>query len=70
MKTNNPHNKPETGLSVCCNAPTNTIPASMGEPSLTFCSHCKAETKIVWKPMFERISKGHYRKIYYELTNK
>lgn len=67
MKTYNPHHNMQVGLSDCCNAPTNTIPPSLGDPALTFCSHCHTESKIVWKPMYEQVSKGHFRPIKYEI---
>ena len=67
MKTYNPNSNPEVGLSTCCNAPTNTIPACFGDPQFTICSHCHTESEMVWKPMYEMISNGHYRKINYEL---
>jgi hypothetical protein len=67
MKTLNPYNDPQIGLSICCNAPTNTIPPSLGEPEFVICSHCNTETERVWKPIFEKVAQGTYRKIKYEI---
>ena len=66
-ETYNPHNDPQVGLSTCCNAPTHTIPPCFGDPALTFCSHCNTYTEIVWKPMYEKVGKGIYRDIKYEI---
>lgn len=66
-KTYNPQEKYEVGLSDCCNAPTNTIPASMGDPAMAICSNCNKECKKVWKPMYYKVKDGVYRKIIYKI---
>lgn len=70
MKPHNPYTDPHIGLSECCNAPTHTVPAGLGDPSFSFCSNCNTECKIIWKPMYEMIGKGHYRPIKYEINKK
>lgn len=69
MKTYNPHTEPQIGLSECCNAKTTTIPPCFGDPAITICNHCNKGTKIIWKPLYEMISKGHYRKIDYKINS-
>ena len=66
-KTNDLDVNAQIALSKCCNAPTHIFPASLGEKSFPVCSHCNKETEIVYKPRFELISKGHWRRIKYTI---
>lgn len=70
MRTYNPHTKPHIGLSECCNANTTTIPACFGDPVIVICNHCNKETTQIWKPLYEEIAKGHFRKIEYALNTE
>lgn len=70
IKTYNSYDNIRVGLSVCCNAPTHTVPASLGEPSFIFCANCSTQCERVWKPLYEEISKGHFRPIKYECKQK
>lgn len=68
MKTHNPHTEPHFVLSECCNAKTTTIPACFGDPSFTICNNCNKGAKTILRPVYEKIGKGHYREIKYDLT--
>ena len=57
----------QIALSKCCNAPTHIFPASLGEKSFPVCSHCNKETVRMWKPRFEKVDKGVYRRIVYKI---
>lgn len=74
LKTNSrfydPATNPEVGLSNCCNAPSRTIPPSFGDPSMALCSNCFQSCFRIWKPMFEMVQKGVYRRIEYAVIPK
>ena len=69
MHTEHPKNM-MTVLSNCCNAKTSTVPACFGEPTMSFCNCCNTQCELVWKPMYENVAKGTYRKIEYPITPK
>jgi hypothetical protein len=68
MKTYNPHTEPHFVLSECCNAKTTTIPACFGDPEFTICNNCNKEAKTILKPVYEKISRGVYREIKYDVV--
>lgn len=57
------------GKTKCCGSKWTTIPACMGDPSFTMCVSCNKEinpkTDIEWKPMYENVGQGTWRKIDY-----
>lgn len=63
MKTYNPHTEPHIALSECCNAKCLFCPPCFGDPEIVVCDKCHKQTKAIYKPMYEKISKGHYRPI-------
>ena len=58
------------GKSQCCDANTATIPACFGDPSITICTNCHTETTINWKPVYENVGQGTWRKIEYPVKSK
>jgi len=68
QRYDNPHTNPQIGLSICCNARPQIIPACFGDPELILCSNCNEFCEIVWQPIFEKVSKGTYRKIVYPIN--
>lgn len=67
MELPNPHENPHWRLSKCCNAKTATIPACFGDPSFTICAKCNKEAEIILLPVYEKISRGCFRPIEYNL---
>jgi hypothetical protein len=37
------------------------------EPDIVLCMHCRKECTRQWKPVWEQVSKGTYRRIEYNL---
>jgi hypothetical protein len=68
IRYDNPHTNPQVGKSDCCNAQVKCVPGFFADPSFNFCTACNTECQIVWKPIFEKVGKGCYRKIIYEIN--
>jgi hypothetical protein len=58
------------GKSQCCDANTAIIPACLGDPSMTICTNCCHETITNWKPVYENVGQGTWRKIEYPVKSK
>lgn len=52
-------------LSKCCNAKVLSIPACFGDPSITLCDKCMKDCERVWRPLYEKVGTGTYRRIEY-----
>jgi len=57
----------QIALSKCCNAPVYTVIGGFSTEPFCLCKNCNKETETVWKPRFEKIEKGHYRRIVYKI---
>ena len=66
----NPSTNPTVAKSKCCNADCGRAPASFGETSWVYCTNCNTQCEYEFKPIFEKISQGTYRKIIYSIKPK
>jgi hypothetical protein len=55
----------QIGSTDCCNGKWATIPACMGDPVMTICTTCHNHCTITWRPMYENVAPGTWRKIDY-----